>query len=91
MIQSGEVIGLLEISGNIYSEDLPVIKTFAGKITSRLETIHLLEETNSWAQELENRVQKRTEELQEALNNLHRSNEELEQFAYVASHDLKSH
>ncbi len=40
--------------------------------------------------ELENRVAQRTEELQEANLLLEVSNSELEQFAYVASHDLRA-
>ncbi|RPD38674.1 hybrid sensor histidine kinase/response regulator [Chitinophaga barathri] len=38
---------------------------------------------------LENRVSQRTEELQRANRDLAASNHELQQFAYVASHDLK--
>ncbi len=40
-------------------------------------------------EELEDRVQSRTTELEEANVNLLHSNRELEQFAYVASHDLQ--
>lgn len=38
---------------------------------------------------LNEEVQKRTEELAQAVDKLKRSNDELEQFAYVASHDLQ--
>ncbi|MCK7553940.1 PAS domain S-box protein [Chitinophaga sedimenti] len=41
------------------------------------------------AQELENMVQQRTRELQMANLQLKQTNEELEQYAYVASHDLQ--
>jgi signal transduction histidine kinase/CheY-like chemotaxis protein len=41
------------------------------------------------ATELESRVQERTRELQNANLELVRSNKELEQFAYVASHDMR--
>ncbi len=40
-------------------------------------------------EELENKVQQRTAELQMLNEDLKRSNQELEQFAYVASHDLQ--
>ncbi|HYG16987.1 MAG TPA: PAS domain S-box protein, partial [Bacteroidia bacterium] len=40
-------------------------------------------------QELEKKVQERTSDLKEANDSLERSNSELQQFAYVASHDLQ--
>lgn len=41
------------------------------------------------AEELERKVAERTHELKETITDLARSNSDLEQFAYVASHDLK--
>lgn len=42
-----------------------------------------------FAEELYKQVEERTKALQDANQNLERSNEELDQFAYVASHDLQ--
>ena len=39
--------------------------------------------------DLEQLVQRRTQELQESVHDLQRSNQNLEQFAYIASHDLQ--
>lgn len=53
---------------------------------------HLIQsETNyrQLAQELDERVQQRTQELEQANQELKRSNDNLQQFAYVASHDLQ--
>ena len=56
------------------------------EITERRQAEASIKQLN---EELEVRVQKRTAELKEANTNLLYSNQELEQFAYVASHDLQ--
>lgn len=55
-------------------------------ITQQVEARKNLEET---AEELEKRVSDRTLELQNSNRELTRTNHELEQFAYIASHDLQ--
>lgn len=47
------------------------------------------EELGKYREHLEELVTNRTAELADAIRNLERSNQELEQFAYVASHDLQ--
>ena len=46
-------------------------------------------ELNRYREHLEELVKERTQELASAVTNLERSNQDLEQFAYVASHDLQ--
>jgi PAS domain S-box-containing protein len=55
-------------------------------ITERVLARQALKEAN---EKLEMKVQERTQELQLLNTELQRSNQELEQFAYVASHDLQ--
>lgn len=58
-------------------------------IISWLGTIVDIDDKIRSAEELESQVLKRTKELYTANKELSRSNQDLEQFAYVASHDLK--
>lgn len=57
-----------------------------GMAIERAQIYHNLQDLNS---NLENRVTKRTEELNILNAELERSNQELQEFAYVASHDLQ--
>ncbi|MDF1499645.1 MAG: ATP-binding protein [Anaerolineales bacterium] len=77
------VFGLMVVLGSDLAEhDVPAIGTFAGQVSNALENARLYQELRAWGRELEERVDERTELLR-------RSNAELEQFAYVASHDLQ--
>ena len=70
----------------ILKKDLP----FVIEKTSEHELLELAHvELKKLYDNLEKLVDERTEELTYMVNNLKRSNEELEQFAYVASHDLQ--
>jgi PAS domain S-box-containing protein len=65
------------------------VRNAEGSITSWVGTATDIHEQKMAEQHMEERVNERTEELSRAVAELKRSNEELEQFAYVASHDLK--
>jgi PAS domain S-box-containing protein len=79
---------LRDANGNIYA-----ILNMAVDVTESVIARFALEESEeryrSLATELETRVQERTQDLQRANESLEKSNAELAQYAYVASHDLQ--
>ncbi len=60
-----------------------------GAFSGFLGTVTEMHDQKMFTEELEAKVEERTQELKQANLNLGRSNSELQQFAYVASHDLQ--
>jgi PAS domain S-box-containing protein len=91
------VIGLANRPGG-YTEEIitylePMVAACANLIAARkndLRRRQAEEELRLANEELEDRVEKRTAELSYANEALEQSNIELEQFAYIASHDLQT-
>jgi PAS domain S-box-containing protein len=70
------------VLGNPVKDENGTIVKWVGALTN-------IDERKNLEQELERRVEERTKALQETNQMLERSNAELEQFAYVTSHDLQ--
>lgn len=89
-IKSGEkVIGVLDIQSdelNAFDEtDVSAMETLSTQIAAAIENARLYDQ----AQREINQRRKTEKELKQTLAELERSNRELEQFAYMASHDLQ--
>lgn len=86
--KDGEAVWTLISATPIYNDDGEVDGSFA-MVTdiTRLKTAE--DELRQINEELENRVRERTRELELSYVDLKRSNAELDDFAYIVSHDLK--
>lgn len=78
----GMLMVFLQYGSLFADDDLDLLTIFAQQTAVHLENQAVLERLHLYTEELEGRVRERTAALQ-------RSNEELRQFAYVASHDLQ--
>lgn len=65
------------------------IKNDKGDVTMWVGTCTDIDDQKRFSEKLEQSIRERTEKLSRAIDDLNRSNKELEQFAYVASHDLQ--
>lgn len=72
----------MEGRGNVFFDE-------TGKALKMTGTIRDITEEKSFSQALENMVDERTRELQQANTELEKINQELASFAYVSSHDLQ--
>ncbi|HYC28472.1 MAG TPA: PAS domain-containing protein, partial [Chitinophagaceae bacterium] len=79
---------LHDAQGNVYAI-LNMAVDVTESVTSRKEIQQQEERYRKLATELDTRVQERTRDLQRANESLAKSNSELAQYAYVASHDLQ--
>jgi len=86
LMSRGRLIGTLSFGtktrAHFSPEDLDLMKTVADQVATAMEKIELIHELRRSRDELELRVQERTEELV-------RSNQALQDFASIASHDLQ--
>jgi PAS domain S-box-containing protein len=71
------------------SEDLTLMKTVTDQVAAAMERIRLIEALRKNRTELEIRVLERTATLKQYATQLEWRNRELQEFAYVASHDLQ--
>lgn len=78
----GVLLVFLEYGSLFVEDDLSLLSIFAQQTAIFLENYNVMEQQRRYARDLEGVVQQRTKELQ-------RSNDDLRQFAYVASHDLQ--
>jgi light-regulated signal transduction histidine kinase (bacteriophytochrome) len=94
LVVGGKIIGTLDVHSRANRQafteaHIDLLKMLASQAAIAIEHARLYEEVKRARDELEERVQQRTTELVAANQELARSNAELQQFAYVASHDLQ--
>ncbi len=87
MKSDGTVFPMALAVSEVATDTRPLFTGIIHDLTARHEAERKLREAN---ETLEERVTDRTQQLQTSLVELNRSNRDLEQFAYVASHDLQA-
>ncbi|GCE31558.1 sensor histidine kinase [Dictyobacter alpinus] len=75
--------------GSYTMGDLNIVEELASRVATAIERARIYHNLQDLNANLEERVAQRTDELRMLNANLERSNQELQEFAYVASHDLQ--
>ena len=84
--KDGSVVHIVWHNTTIRGGDRFSILSLVNDITEQVEATNALEAERA---SLEDRVTERTRELEQLVDDLERSNRDLERFAYIASHDLQ--
>ncbi|NPV75655.1 MAG: GAF domain-containing protein [Anaerolineae bacterium] len=94
LISSGEVIGMLSIVRETFTafsqDEIMQAATFAGQAAYGIHNARLLDQVTRFNQELEEQVNRRTEELASALEQLARLDRTKSNFIHIASHELRT-
>ncbi len=93
LMAQGRLIGTLSFGTrtrtSFSEDDLALMKTITDQVAVAMDRINLIEELRRSRDELDLRVQERTGELQNYMKRLQESNQALQDFASIASHDLQ--
>ncbi len=93
ILYKNEVIGIIDSENSepdFFTDDhIYILKAVAAISSIKIMHAKALEELRNHQVILEEKIEERTEELHHTIERLHRSNQDLESFAYAASHDLK--
>jgi PAS domain S-box-containing protein len=92
LLVRGKTIGALafgsKTKARFSTEDLALMKTVADQVATSMEKLRLVEELRNSRDGLELRVRERTAELDSYMARLQQSNQALQDFAYIAAHDM---
>jgi len=94
LICSGEVTGMLSIVRETFiafsQDEITQAATFAGQAAYAIQNTRLLDQVTRFNQELEEQVNRRTDELASALEQLARLDRTKSNFIHIASHELRT-